>query len=207
MQPASSGPPCRAAHSRKDLIGDKGPGVRARLETFDLCSISWGVFPRHLLPLVALALLAAPPALAACTDPAGPEVVWRRCLLDGRDLSGANLAGAVLRDTSLQRARLVGANLTGADAFNARFVSSDLTDVDMSGATLREVDFTRAVLRNAKLAGADLRRARLFRADLTGADLTGANLEGADLSHTVLAGVRWTDGQRVCAAGSVGACQ
>jgi uncharacterized protein YjbI with pentapeptide repeats len=177
------------------------------LETFDLCSISGSVSLRQLLPLAALLLLAAPPALAACTDPPGPEVVWRRCLLDGRDLSGADLSRALLRDTSMQRARLVGTTLAGADAFNARFVSADLTGADLSQATLREVDFTRAVMRNAKLVGSDMRRARLFRADLSGADLTGANLEGADFSNAILNGARWTDGQRVCAEGSIGTCQ
>jgi uncharacterized protein YjbI with pentapeptide repeats len=152
-------------------------------------------------------MLVAGEALAACTDPPRPDVVWRRCLLDGRDFSDADLTRAQLRDVSLGRSRLVGAKLVGADAYSARFVSSDLTGGDLTGANLRDVDFTRAVLRDAKLVATDLRRARLFRADLRGADLTGANLEGADFSNALLDGARWTDGQRVCAEGSVGVCQ
>ncbi|MFM2148110.1 MAG: hypothetical protein RLZZ187_416 [Pseudomonadota bacterium] len=178
-----------------------------RLETFDLCSISRPV-PRHLLPIpVLLALLAATPAIATCTDPAAPEVAWRRCLLDERDLSGADLTRAHMRDSSFQRTRLVGAKLVGADAFSARFVSADLSGADLTEATLREADFTRTLLRGATLTRADLRRARFFRADLTGADLTGADLNGADFSGAILDGARWTDGQRICAAGSVGTCQ
>jgi uncharacterized protein YjbI with pentapeptide repeats len=177
------------------------------LETFDLCSISPAV-PRHLLLLVAaLGLFAAGPAVAACTAPPAPEVDWRRCLLDGRDLAGADLGRAHLRDASFQRTRLPRAKLVGADATDARFVSADLSGADLSEATLREADLTRANLRGAKLVGADMRRARLFRADLSGADLTGAELTGADFSSAVLDGARWTDGQRVCAAGSVGTCQ
>ena len=34
-----------------------------------------------------------------------------------------------------------------------------------------------------------------------------ANLAGANLSGAQLGGARWTDGRRVCAAGSVGTCQ
>ena len=40
-----------------------------------------------------------------------------------------------------------------------------------------------------------------------GADLTGAVLDGADLSSAVLDGARWTDGKRICGAGSRGRCQ
>jgi len=176
------------------------------LELFDLCSISGGVF-RHLRLLPALlAGLLAQPALAACTDPPAPRVDWRRCLLDGRSLAGADLTRAVLRDASLQRVQLAGARLIEADGFSARFVSSDLAGADLTGAALREADFTRATLRGARLVGADLRRARLFRADLSQADLTGAQLAGADFADAVLDGARWTDGERICAAGSIGSC-
>jgi uncharacterized protein YjbI with pentapeptide repeats len=176
------------------------------LELFDLCSISC-VVSRHLrLALALLAALLAQPALAACSDPPGQDVVWRRCLLDGRNLAGADLSRAVLRDTSLQRAQLSGARLVGIDGFSARFVSADLTEADLTDASLRDADLTRAVLRGARLKGADLRGARLFRADLSQADLTGAQLAGADFTNAVLDGARWTDGERVCAVGSVGSC-
>ena len=163
--------------------------------------------PRPLLLLLPLLLGLATPAAAACNDAAAPGVDWRRCLLDERDLTGADLAGAVLRDASLGRARMAGAKLAGVEATQARFVSTDLTGADLSGAGLLGADFTRAVLLRARLKGADLRRAKLFRADLTGADLTGVELLGADLSYAILDGARWTDGTRICAPGSVGACQ
>ncbi|HYF08242.1 MAG TPA: pentapeptide repeat-containing protein, partial [Acetobacteraceae bacterium] len=64
-----------------------------------------GVARRALRALLVVAgLLAAGPAAAGCTDAARPDVDWRRCLLDQRDLRGADLTGARLRDTSLSRA-------------------------------------------------------------------------------------------------------
>lgn len=166
-----------------------------------------GVHHRHLPLLILAAMLAATPAFAACTSPAAPAVNWRRCLLDGRDLSGVDLTRGHLRDASLQRARLALAVMVGVDATDARFLSADLTGADMTDANLRETDFTRATLREARLIRADLRRARFFRADLSGADMTGADLTGADFNGAILDGARWTDGERLCAAGSVGTCQ
>jgi uncharacterized protein YjbI with pentapeptide repeats len=64
--------------------------------------------------------LSVPDAIAACTDAAVPEVQWRRCLLDGSDLSGADLSGGDLRDTSLKRANLTGANLSGIQGRSVR---------------------------------------------------------------------------------------
>ena len=163
--------------------------------------------PSSLLTLLAGLALFAGPAHAGCTDPPAPGVEWRRCLLDSSELAGADLSRAHLRDASFQRAVLTGAKLIEADGVEARFVSAEMAGADLSRAILRSVDFTRANLRGATLAGADLRRATLFRADLSDADLTGANLSGANMSGAMLGGARWTDGRRICAAGSVGNCQ
>lgn len=179
-----------------------------RLEVVPRGSISTPVRTPSSLPfLIAGLVLLAGPAFAGCTDPPAPGVEWRRCLLDSAELSGADLSRAHLRDASFQRAVMTGARLAEADAQNARFVSAGMAGADLSGAVLRSADFTRADLKGAKLAGADLRRATLFRADLTDADLSGADLGGANLSGALLGGARWTDGQRICAAGSVGNCQ
>jgi uncharacterized protein YjbI with pentapeptide repeats len=162
-------------------------------------------FPQ--IPLLLGALLLAGPALGACADSPAPGVEWRRCLLDGVDLSGRDLTGATLRDSSFARGRFVETKLSGADASDTRFSFADLSRADLTGATLRSVDFTRAVLAGATLNGADLRRATLFRADLRGADLTGAELAGTNLSGAQLGGARWLDGQRICSAASIGSCQ
>jgi len=160
-----------------------------------------------LLTLFLLPLLGAAPAAAACTDAPAPKVNWRRCLQDGRDLRQADLSGAVLSDASFGRTRMEKANLAGAEAPDARFTSADLSGADLSKAILRNADFTRTKLVGAKLGRADLRRARFFRADLTDADLTGAEIAGADFAAATLDGARWVDGERRCAAGSVGTCQ
>jgi len=162
-------------------------------------------FPQ--IPLLLGALLLAGPALGACADSPVPGVEWRRCLLDGVDLSGRDLTGATMRDTSFARASMVGTKLTGVDASDARFSFADLSNADLTGATLRNVDLTRAVLAGATLKGVDLRRATLFRADLRGADLTGAELAGTNLSGAQLGGARWLDGQKICSAASIGSCQ
>lgn len=157
--------------------------------------------------LLWLALLLPVPAWASCTDSARPGVSWRRCLHDQRDLRDSDLTDAVLRDSSFSRAQMSGVRMRRAEAVDARFVSTDLSRADLTEAVLRNADFTRATLRGALLVGTDLRQARLFRADLREADLTGALLTGADLSGAMLDGARWIDGQRICAAGSVGGCQ
>jgi uncharacterized protein YjbI with pentapeptide repeats len=164
------------------------------------------ILPLRLALFLSL-LLPALPAHASCSDAAAPGVNWRRCIQDGQDLSGADLSGATLRDTSFARGQLKGVRLNGTDAANARFTSADLQGADLTGAVLRGAEFTRARLVGAKLVRADLRGARLFRADLTEADLTGAMISGADLSTATLDGARWVDGEKLCAAGSVGTCQ
>ncbi|MFL5335991.1 MAG: pentapeptide repeat-containing protein [Geminicoccaceae bacterium] len=162
--------------------------------------------PPRLLLAAAVLLGLGQAADAACTDAAAPAAQWRRCLLDGADLSGANLAGADLRDSSFKRSEMRGAILTTVQGRRAKFVSSGLQDVDFSGADLVQADFTSADLTGAKLVGASLRSARLFQANLRGADLTDAVLEGADLLRTDFSGARWVDGRTICAEGSIDRC-
>ena len=160
------------------------------------------------LSFLSLLFLAAAwsPALAGCTDPPGPGVNWQRCVMDGLDLRGVDLTDARLRDGSFFRADLTGGDLSGTEAFKAKFVNAILQDVVLDGARLYEADLTKADLTGASLVGVDLRRARLFRAVLRNADLTDARLAGADLARADLSGATWTDGERVCAEGSVGRC-
>ena len=132
---------------------------------------------------------------------------WRRCLLDGADLTGADLAGADLRDTSFKRSEMRRRRPQPRSRGGAaKFVSSGLQEVDFSGADLVQADFTSADLTGAKLVGASLRSARLFQANLRGADLTDAVLEGADLLRTDFSGARWVDGRTICAEGSIDRC-
>lgn len=145
-------------------------------------------------------------ALAACTDPPGPEVNWRRCVFDRLNFEGVDLTAAELRDASFFRAEMPQATLEKVSAFRAKFVNALLRETSFVGANLQEADFTKADLSNADLSGADLRRARLFRANLRGASLADARLDGADLARADLSGVTWTDGKRVCGEGSIGRC-
>jgi uncharacterized protein YjbI with pentapeptide repeats len=146
------------------------------------------------------------PAVAGCTEPPGPGVNWQRCTFDGLNLKEVDLSGARLRDGSFFRADLSAANLSETEAYRAKFVNAGLQGAVFDGAKLYEADLTKADLTGASLVGVDLRRARLYRAVLRDANLTGAQLKGADLTRADLSGATWTDGERVCAEGSVGRC-
>jgi hypothetical protein len=149
---------------------------------------------------------AAGPVLAGCTDPPSPGVNWQRCIFDGQDINQADLTGARLRDGSFFRATLTGSNLSKISAFKVKFVNAAMLDVNLDGAELSEADFTKANLTGASLKGADLRRARFFDAVLRQADLSDARLTGADFTRADLTGATWTDGKRICGAGSIGRC-
>jgi len=146
------------------------------------------------------------PALADCTDAAAPNVDWRRCYQDGQDLHGVDLTGAVLRDSSFANADLSESVLVGVNAYRAKFLSAKLPKVRLDDARLEDADFTKADLTGASLKNANLRRARFFGASLRGADLTGAHLAATDLLKADLSGARWTDGEKICAEGSIGKC-
>lgn len=156
---------------------------------------------------LAAATLACIPAMAAdCTQPAAPKVDWQRCYMDGRDLARHDLSGARLRETSFQRANLAGTLMSKADGYRARFISADMRAARLDEGLFSDADFTKADLSGASLARADIRRARFFHAILRGADLTGAKTQGAELITADLSGARWTDGQTICAEGSLGQC-
>ena len=150
--------------------------------------------------------IAAGPAAAACTDPPGPGVNWKRCAMDRLDLKGVDLKGAILRSGSFFRADLSGSNLAGAQAIRVKFVNATLVGANLDGARLYQADLTKADLTDASLVGTDLRLARLNSANLRGANLTDAKMKGADLNRVQLSGATWTDGKHVCAEGSVGRC-
>ena len=86
--------------------------------------------PALFIATVMVSLGTASSVLAACDDPAGPNVNWSDCYLGWADLTGTDLRGAVLRRTNLMGADLFGANLTGADLMGA-----DLTGAVLTGAT------------------------------------------------------------------------
>ncbi len=153
------------------------------------------------------ALFASAPALAGCTDPAGPGVSWRRCYLEDRPLVGVDLTGADLREARFNRADLRDAILVEVQGRRAKFITVTAQNADFSGSKLREVDFTKANLDGAKFINADLQNARLFRASLRGADFTGADLFRTDFLEADLSGATWIDGERICAEGSNGQCR
>ncbi len=143
---------------------------------------------------------------AACSDPAGPGVNWRRCYQDGRDLSNVDLTGAELRDATFQRSTLNETIFDEVDAYRAKFISADIIGASFRGARLTEADFTRSDLTGTDFTDADLRNARLINTTLVEVNFTGARLGSADLRNADLSGATWIDGERTCREGSIGQC-
>ena len=149
--------------------------------------------------LAGTVLAAAPPALAACVDVAGPGVDWSNCNLTGADLTGANLTGANLTNANLTNANLEDATVTGANLSGATMTGVNLTRTASGGVTAAGTAWSvpyrvlngyilgpSVNLADAQLANADLANAQLNSADLTRANLRGANLNGADLTNAGL---------------------
>lgn len=151
-------------------------------------------------------MLANPVHAADCSSPAAPGINWKRCSLADQTLSGVNLAGATLSDGRFLRTDFSGANLSGADASDAKFISSKLAGANLTRANLQNADLTSADLSRANLTGADLSRATLFGTNFRHANLTGAKLDSADIENADFSGATWTDGKRLCGAGSIGIC-
>jgi uncharacterized protein YjbI with pentapeptide repeats len=151
--------------------------------------------------------------------------------LTNADLTGASLVDANLVDVNLSRATLTGAklhkaglirailrgvksnpehaivDLSEADLYDANLELANLPKVNLSNAILSKAKLNLANLSGAKLNGANLSEADLRFTDLRGADLSGANLSGANLLRANLSGATWTDGKKICAAGSFGVCK
>jgi len=155
-----------------------------------------------------LALLALTgTAQADCTDPPVSGVNWQRCNFDGLDLTDVNLSGARLRDGSFFRSDFTGSDLSKTESQRAKFINATMVEVTLDGAQLYEADLTKADLTGASMVGVDLRRARLYRAILRGANLTDARMDDADVTRVDFSGATWSDGNHVCAEGSIGRCK
>jgi len=103
---------------------------------------------KHKLTLVctalALCLSTTSAALAACLDPAGPNVDWVGCDKQGADLSVLNLTGA----------NLSGANLTGVDLSGSILVGTNLEGATLEGVILTGTDLNNATWWNGNICAA-----------------------------------------------------
>lgn len=91
--------------------------------------------PISFFTAAALSLTLALPAMAACSDPAGPGVDWSGCSKVFTDLSYANLTHADLINTDLRQANLTHADLSHADLSGAFLNSAELYDARLDRAT------------------------------------------------------------------------
>lgn len=143
---------------------------------------------------------------AACADPPGPGVDWRRCNFDNYPLAGVDLTGANLNDASFNWADLTGAKLDDSRG-RVRFSRAKMKGASFRNAQLRDADFSQADLTDTDFTGANLIKVRFQSAILRGANLTGTRLRDADFFRADLSGATWIDGKRICAEGSISFCR
>jgi hypothetical protein len=141
---------------RKFLVGLAKPCILP-----STCTLETIMKIPTLLAAVTVSLLTALPAMAACSDPAGPGVDYSECNLTGAnlrraDLTGADLTGADLSFADLTRATLTGATLTGANLRHAEMLDGILTGADLSGA-----DFEQLMVEACRAAGRELEQCNL----------------------------------------------
>lgn len=82
---------------------------------------------RRTIPIAAPLAFLSGMAMAACEDPAGPNVDWSGCDRQSARLADVDLRGAILRGTDFRDADLRRANLEGADIEDAEFSHADLS--------------------------------------------------------------------------------
>ena len=165
--------------------------------------------PRTALPLAALiglfsfglaaceqgptALVLKPaPNCEAAAEPRESTNYW----LYGETPKRLNWAGCDKSGAGLHNAALGGANLTGTNLAKA-----DLSHADLGAALVRDAD-----LSGANLQGAILSAAYFDRVNMKGANLSQAVMTGGTYLEVDFSGATWTDGEKVCAPGSVGHC-
>ncbi len=172
-------------------------------------SIVHGIHPGHrrgvitalvafLVMTVVVMFLSRPAILedgADCRRAPGPEVDWRDCSMEGRNLNGTDLRAAKMNSMALN----------GANLGSARLVRADLSFSNLSVASLRAADLSEARLMGTSLRGSDLSGASVENADLSYADLRNAKLDGMRMTGARFDHAVWVDG-RTCLPGSVGGC-
>ncbi|MDH5593601.1 MAG: pentapeptide repeat-containing protein, partial [Gammaproteobacteria bacterium] len=132
---------------------------------------------------------------ANCNTPAGPDIKWDNCQIQGIKLDKLNLSGSSFRT----------ANMIGASLWQANLFEADISYANLSGAMLREVKLENAIAKGTSLRSAVLIGANLKNADFSYADLSGADLSEADLTNTRFDHAIWVN-RVVCAKGSIGGC-
>ncbi len=145
-------------------------------------------------------------AVADCTEPPQPGVDWRRCTMHSREFIDSDLSGARLKDGRFTRANFSGSDLSKVDARRAKFIDAIAKKTNFEGARLAGADFTKADVSNANFKDADLYKVQFQGTVMRGADLTDANIARTNMTGADLSGVRWVDGETICAEGSIGQC-
>ena len=152
-------------------------------------------------------------AFAACSDSAGPGVVWAECrkrnlIISGQDFSGADLSrvdfsSSDMREVNLENADVSKANLfrtslKGARGKNANLSNivaarTDLSEADFSGADFSKAETTRVDFSNTSLVGANLSKGEFPRSIFSGADVSGVSFDNSNLARADFRDVKFTD--------------
>jgi uncharacterized protein YjbI with pentapeptide repeats len=119
-----------------------------------------------------------------------------RVNLNAAFMNRAQLTQASMVEAQLDSAQLVSTNFSGSNLRRAKLSKAMLNGTNMSRTNLEGADFKNAYVHDVNFSGANLKAANFSQALLQGSDFTGADLSGA----------LWTDGAKVCATPSIGAC-
>lgn len=150
-----------------------------------------------------LAIFAANPASADCSDRRAPGMDWSGCkkiskMLGNSDYTGSRFDDAILTlsqidHSNFKNASLIKANLTRVDARGSRFENADLTkanayravfdEVSLKQSNLTKSEFFRASLRRAEVAGVDWSKSELGRVDFDAATLADVDFSFTNLSR------------------------
>jgi uncharacterized protein YjbI with pentapeptide repeats len=130
------------------------------------------------VPILAIALMAASPALAQNAGQIARAKAGANC--PGCNLFQAELQNTELKGRNFAHARLRQADMSAAVMNHTSFAGGDLRDLNAYGAVFSGANFAGANMANATFVGAYLQGA-----NLRGAHLEGVNFSGAEMDHAI----------------------
>ncbi len=131
--------------------------------------------------------------------------------ISNANLSGVNLVGATLLNVNFNNSKMEVSNLGGAilKGSNLSEIKGYLLNIDyadVSNVNLSKSDLHYANFSHSNLSNTNATNSNFSNGSLEGAVITGTDFSGANMSYT-----KWIDGStfddgKICAQGSIGAC-
>ena len=153
---------------------------------------------RLILPLAALALLAALAPIAGAADCSmspgancqNQDMRHLGNAMKGADMHGANMRGADMRNMNLTGINLAGADMRGAKLSGATLNRANLTDTMMNGVRMKGVKLRGAMLVGTKLHMARLDNVTFDRSVFRTVDIRGTRFIGGGITNSTMVGTK-----------------